>query len=308
MRTSKSPLSSISWFRIVLDEAHIIRRKATTLFKTVSLLHGKYRWCLSGTPIQNRLDDVGALFCFIGVAPFDRVAAFRKYIICPFEEQHERRTLAIERLRLLFDSLCLRRIREDVEDSLPSQIETVKYLEFSEKERRQYEQTKKAMTRAIKQRVGSYDRKQDFGVFQAQMHLRLLCNHGTFQDPFSWTRQRNMAVERETALELLGNSGEVVCSSCTQSLPVMGFGTTYRSWNGHCRHVVCNDCTDFHFPTSETTNAAGCPVCHEQGMRAFSESSLADENEEAFFRETGVSSKMNALTQDVQKNLWRTKR
>jgi hypothetical protein len=242
------------------------------------------------------------------VAPFDRVAAFRKYIICPFEEQHERRTLAIERLRLLFDSLCLRRTRDHVEGSLPSQIETVKYLEFSDKERGQYEQTKKAMTRAIKQRVGSYDRIQDFGVFQAQMHLRLLCNHGTFQDPFSWTHQRNMAVERETALELLGNSGEVVCSSCTQSLPVMGFGTTYRSWSSHCRHIVCNDCTGFHFPNLDTTNALGCPICQEQGLRALSDSSVANENEEAFFRDTGFSTKMDALTKDVHKNLWQAKR
>lgn len=54
----KSPIHNIAWFRIVLDEAHIIRRRATVLYKTVFDLTGNFRWCLTGSPIQNMLEDI----------------------------------------------------------------------------------------------------------------------------------------------------------------------------------------------------------------------------------------------------------
>lgn len=75
-----SILHRLEWYRVVLDEgpirgtipydrltflAHIIRHKGTTFNKAVSELNAKSRWCLSGTPIQNKLDDIGALFAYI---------------------------------------------------------------------------------------------------------------------------------------------------------------------------------------------------------------------------------------------------
>ena len=313
IRKSKSPLCDIAWFRIVLDEAHIIRRRSTTLYQTVSRLRGRSRWCLTGTPIQNRLEDVGALFCYVGVPPFDRMSAFRRYITNPFEEKHEQRIVATKRLRLLFDSLCLRRTKDDVDENLPSQFEIVRRLEFSEDERRQYDATKAAMFRAIRQRVGAFNRN-DFGMFQAQMHLRLLCNHGTFQNAFSWTKQRNMAMDREVALEFFGHSGEIICSSCTQSLPIMGYGTTYQSWTGSCRHVVCNECMMRLLPSdgpSDAVCAQICPVCISSGVDRLHGSKSTVEiqkQQESFFRPTGFSTKMCALVRDLREDLRTSKR
>jgi len=58
-------IREIAWYRIVLDEAHFIRSPTTYLHKRVAELDAKFRWCLTGTPIQNRLDDIGALFAFL---------------------------------------------------------------------------------------------------------------------------------------------------------------------------------------------------------------------------------------------------
>ncbi|KPD20248.1 hypothetical protein ADS78_12990 [Idiomarina abyssalis] len=49
-----SPLQQIDWFRIVLDEAHIIKEVSTVQSKAACCLTGARRWCLTGTPFQNK--------------------------------------------------------------------------------------------------------------------------------------------------------------------------------------------------------------------------------------------------------------
>lgn len=44
----KSPLHSLSWFRIVLDEAHYVKERTNSTAKAVHALKAKHRWALSG--------------------------------------------------------------------------------------------------------------------------------------------------------------------------------------------------------------------------------------------------------------------
>ncbi len=55
----------VKWRRVVLDEAHYIKNRRTDNFNAVTSLKAEYRWCLTGTPIQNSVDDIYALFVFI---------------------------------------------------------------------------------------------------------------------------------------------------------------------------------------------------------------------------------------------------
>lgn len=61
----KTPLHFIEWERVILDECHIIRNKNTKVFKGCHDIKAKYRWGLSGTPLQNKLADLQNLFRYL---------------------------------------------------------------------------------------------------------------------------------------------------------------------------------------------------------------------------------------------------
>jgi hypothetical protein len=321
-----SPLHAMEWYRVVLDEgicehdgcvssslilylAHIIRRQVTTFFRSVTELKARSRWCLTGTPIQNKLEDIGSLFAFIRAHPFHSIAMFRRFVSIPFDESEERREVATKNLTLLLESLCLRRSRDLLH--LPEPQHRIRTLDFSPEEREQYEQTKKIMNRALRQKVGESYSKSIFGMFQVQLQLRILCNHGTYQQPFSWAR-RSLQDEREDALCSLGGYGEVNCSACRQSLPVLGSNNLYRTYRGSCAHVVCRECLD----QNEQVSGVGvdmdkkCPLCAISGVHTSVAGPNADveERSDSYLRKEGHSSKMIALISDIQVDLWQTKR
>ena len=61
----KTVLHQVEWERVILDECHTIRNKNTKVFKGCHDIRAKYRWGLSGTPLQNKLADIQSLFRFL---------------------------------------------------------------------------------------------------------------------------------------------------------------------------------------------------------------------------------------------------
>ena len=103
-----SPLYAMRWFRVVLDEAHIIRNRLTEQSKSCFLLQAERRWTLTGTPIQNRLDDVFPLLHFLREEPWSDLGWWRRVIARPFQEQDAR---ALQRLKAVLQPLLLRRTK-----------------------------------------------------------------------------------------------------------------------------------------------------------------------------------------------------
>ncbi|KAJ0158674.1 putative matrix-associated actin-dependent regulator of chromatin subfamily [Colletotrichum tanaceti] len=288
-----SILHKIGWYRVVLDEAHVIRRPATTFFHACRSLHANSRWCLTGTPIQNKLADIGALFAFIRAEPFDEPAMFRRYIEVPFEQNGYGgggdASKIKERLVLLLDSLCLRRTRELL--ALPGLEERVRELAFTPAERGQYDKTRRILLRAIEQRVGGVDghgSRDKFGLFQANLQMRILCNHGTYQKPFSWSRRSrsrqchrlSRLEEREAAVSALGRNAEITCDGCHQPMPILGSSRLRNEADDQCAHVLCSECLEESDmsapggPGGPTRSRRPCPVC-ENWMRTAARSQLA---------------------------------
>lgn len=56
------PLYKVDWYRIVLDESHKVRTLRTMLSDAVLQLRGKYKWCLSGTPIQVSMTSIEYIY------------------------------------------------------------------------------------------------------------------------------------------------------------------------------------------------------------------------------------------------------
>ena len=63
-------LTDVCWGRVVLDEAHRVRNKRTRRFKSIMGLKADLKWCITGTPIQNRLSDLFSLILFLEIYPF----------------------------------------------------------------------------------------------------------------------------------------------------------------------------------------------------------------------------------------------
>lgn len=74
------PLARVNWFRVVLDEAQSIKNARTQGARAAWGLRSKRRWCLSGTPIQNAIDDLYSYFRFLRYSPFDSYKKFRELI------------------------------------------------------------------------------------------------------------------------------------------------------------------------------------------------------------------------------------
>lgn len=287
--------------------AHIIRRQSTGLNRAVSSIAARSRWCLTGTPVQNRLEDFGSLLAFLRADPFHALATFRKFIALPFDEGPKRRKVAIERFTRLLDSICLRRSKDLLH--LPDPDNVVRQISLSPEERAQYDQTQKVMMRAIKHQHGVFDAKSTLGMFQVQLQLRILCNHGTWQQSFSWSRRKlHLLDEREAMEASVGRDGERTCSACRQTMPLFGAGSFFSQYDG-CRHVLCSECVEQTTLQSQDTAKSRCPLCSSLwNATTKTHRSKHTSQEDMYFRPEGRSSKMEALMVDVMNNIWTTKR
>jgi SWI/SNF-related matrix-associated actin-dependent regulator of chromatin subfamily A3 len=277
-------------------------------YRTVAEIAARSRWCLTGTPIQNRLEDIGSLFAFLRVSPLHNLSNFRKHIAIPFDEGGQRRQLSIQRFAKLLDSLCLRRTKDVLH--LPEEEHRVRNIQLSLEERTQYDQTQNIMFRAVRNQNGMFDQKSTLGMFQVQLQLRIICNHGTWQQPFSWNRRKlHLLDEREAMEASLGRDGEITCSACRQTMPLFNTGSMFHRYTEHCTHVLCLECLEQSMPSGQESLSKRCPLCTSlwdastQPPRAKHAS-----QEDTYFRAEGRSSKMETLMSDVLADVTTTKR
>lgn len=123
----KGALYGVKWRRIILDEAHVVRNHKAQSSVAVSDLRGKFRWALTGTPIQNKELDVFALLKFLRCSPFDDLSTWKLWI-------DNKSSGGQERLNLLMKSLMLRRTKAQLQlngklNSLPNK--EIRLMEIS---------------------------------------------------------------------------------------------------------------------------------------------------------------------------------
>ena len=103
------PLLHVRWWRVVLDEAHSIKGRGTVSQRAACALAAERRWCLTGTPIQNSLEDLYSLLKFLRVEPWCHWGWWSRLIQAPNEAGDTR---ALHLLRGLLVPLALRRTKD----------------------------------------------------------------------------------------------------------------------------------------------------------------------------------------------------
>jgi DNA repair protein RAD5 len=91
---------------VILDEAHNIKGRQTNQSKAASMLESHYRWCLTGTPIQNKYDDLFSLINFLRVETFSEYFWWNTYI--NKENDQERDNI----LKAIISPILLRRTKQ----------------------------------------------------------------------------------------------------------------------------------------------------------------------------------------------------
>lgn len=86
------PLSTMTWKRVVLDEAHRIAEAGSKTACAIRALKSPNRWAITGTPFRNCLSDIIALCKFVGVAPYHRTEWWRSHANNPTSVQKWRET------------------------------------------------------------------------------------------------------------------------------------------------------------------------------------------------------------------------
>lgn len=84
-----SPLFDLNFWRVLLDEAHMIKCRSTTVARACFSLNAERRWALTGTPIQNKLEDVFSLLHFLRVQPWSIYSYWREHIELPYINNQE---------------------------------------------------------------------------------------------------------------------------------------------------------------------------------------------------------------------------
>lgn len=291
------PLEQLGFFRIVLDEAHMIREQNTLQFKAIIRLQAQRRWAVTGTPVQNRLDDLAALLAFIRLHPFEDRGKFTRHIVEPFKACDPE---IVPKLRVLVDTITLRRLKDKID--LPPREDLVIKLDFSEDERSVYEMFAKNAQDRVKVLAG-VDMGKTLGgssyihILKAILRLRLLCAHGKDllnEDDLATLQgmsadmainlddssdDEKPALSTRKALEIFSLMVETNNADCRECGRPLGSheGANIEAENqddllGYmtpCFHVLCKICVeDFKERASifmdPVTNSGSCPICNNR--------------------------------------------
>ncbi|KAK2090484.1 hypothetical protein P7K49_031740 [Saguinus oedipus] len=258
-----SPLHSIRWLRVILDEGHAIRNPNAQQTKAVLDLESERRWVLTGTPIQNSLKDLWSLLSFLKLKPFIDREWWHRTIQRPVTMGDEG---GLRRLQSLIKNITLRRtktskIKGKPVLELPERKVFIQHITLSDEERKIYQSVKNEGRATIGSR-------------------RFLRN--------DTPEELRKKLIRKMKLILSSGSDEE-CAICLDSLTVPVIT--------HCAHVFCKPCICQVIQNEQPH--AKCPLCrndiHEDNLLECPPEELACDSEKKSSMEWTSSSKINAL-------------
>ncbi|KAM3600085.1 uncharacterized protein V6R79_017148 [Siganus canaliculatus] len=192
----KSFLGSVSWAFIGVDEAHRLKNDDSLLYKTMIDFKSNHRLLITGTPLQNSLKELWSLLHFIMPEKFHSWELF--------EEEHGKgRDSGYTSLHKELEPFLLRRVKKDVEKSLPAKVEQILRVEMSAIQKQYY---KWILTRNYKA-LSKGTKGSTSGFLNIMMELKKCCNHCYLIKP---PEDNEFPTRAECLQQLIRSSGKLV--------------------------------------------------------------------------------------------------
>ena len=165
-------LVQVSWRLVILDEAQAIKNPATRQSRAVRKLPAAARIALTGTPVENRLGDLWALFDFLNPGLLGSRKVFQSFV----KSLQAREENPFAPLRQLVGPYILRRLKTDREiiGDLPEKTETARYCYLTRAQVKLYGQVVRTMKREMESAV---DIARRGVVLRSLLRLKQVCNH-----------------------------------------------------------------------------------------------------------------------------------
>jgi superfamily II DNA or RNA helicase len=146
LRIDADELSKEAWDVVVLDEAQAIKNSDSQVARASYLLRGKFRVALSGTPVENRLEELWSLLHFTNPGLLGSRSDFQERYATRIAVGNPE---AASRLRTRIKPFLLRRVKREVAPELPPRTDVVLHCELDEEERSVYDAVRVATRKDI---------------------------------------------------------------------------------------------------------------------------------------------------------------
>ncbi len=216
LREDRLIFSSILFECVILDEAQLIKNPESLTFKAASFLQAKFRLAMTGTPIENRWEDLWSLFHFLMPDLLGEKKAF----------------VSQELVRKKISPFVLRRLKKEVLPDLPPKQEQIVWIDLEEEEREYYDHFLKTKRAALVEKVTKEGvQKSRFAILELILRLRQMTCSPALVDakaPIFCSKFNQLFSDLEEALE--GGRKILLYSQFTKMLKLIQSHVNLRGW------------------------------------------------------------------------------
>lgn len=256
-------LFSVDFFRVILDEAHLIKNRRSKSARACYELKATHRWVLTGTPIVNRLEDLFSLVRFLKVEPWSNFSFWKTFITVPFESKDYVRALNV--VQTVLEPLVLRRTKMmKTPDGqplvpLPRRVIDIQEVDLTEQERQIYDHIFTRAKRAFNDNVEAGTLLKSYSTLFAQiLRLRQCCCHPVL------TRNKAIVADEEDAAAAAGEVNGLKDDMDLQEL-IDRFTATTETADSETQDSG-SKFTAHALGQIQTESSGECPICAEEPM------------------------------------------
>ncbi|AJT76506.1 Uls1p [Saccharomyces cerevisiae YJM451] len=258
-----------TFYRILLDEGQNIKNKNTRASKACCTINGMYRWVLSGTPIQNSMDELYSLIRFLRIPPYHKEQRFKLDIGRFFQRNkqyqydNEDRKNALRKVRVLLNAIMLRRSKADKIDGkplleLPPKIVEVDESRLKGEELKFYTALESKNQALAKKLLNNSTRGSYSSVLTLLLRLRQACCHSelvvmgekkaegtkvangkSFEDDWLRLYYKITHMSGEAQAQVITSMNSMTCFWCMEQLEPEAMSVLTG-----CGHLICDTCIE----------------------------------------------------------------